>query len=77
MKNRPCKILGSWFLFLHILLLSGCWDRSEVNQLAMVTAIGIDQKEEHRIELSVQVIVPRAIMGGGGGLGMEQKSSQG
>jgi spore germination protein KC len=58
------------------LLLSGCWDRTEINDLAMITAAGIDRKSDKTIELSVQVFIPRAagggqqgMSGGGGGGG--------
>ena len=33
-------------------LLSGCWDRVEVNDLAIVTAAAIDKKDDNQIELS-------------------------
>ncbi|MFC5406855.1 Ger(x)C family spore germination protein [Cohnella soli] len=60
--------------------LAGCWDRTEVNDLALVMATGIDKKDDKTIELSVQIFVPRAsgggggggVMGGGGGGGMAQ-----
>lgn len=56
------------------LLLTGCWDRKEVNDLSMITAAGIDwSDEDKKFELSVQVFVPRSEAGGkegisGGGL---------
>lgn len=46
-------------------LLGGCWDRVEVNDLAIVTAAAIDAKGEDQIELSVQVFIPKALGGGG------------
>lgn len=49
-----------------LLLLSGCWDRVEVNDLAIITAAAIDKKEDDRIELSLQVFIPRAMSSGGG-----------
>jgi len=58
-------------------LLTGCWDRVEVNDLALITAAGIDKKTSKKIELSVQVFVPRSsggnvqqgLNGGGGSSG--------
>ncbi|MFD1954626.1 Ger(x)C family spore germination protein [Paenibacillus thailandensis] len=41
-------------------LLAGCWDRVEVNDLAIVTAAGFDAAENNRIKLSVQLFVPTA-----------------
>ncbi|WP_191991902.1 Ger(x)C family spore germination protein [Bacillus aerolatus] len=49
-----------------LLLLSGCWDRQEVNDLAIVTAAAIDKKGDNQVELSVQVFVPKSLGGGGG-----------
>jgi spore germination protein KC len=57
----------------YALLLTGCWDRTEVNDLAIITAAGIEKKNDKTIELSVQVFVPRSqggaqqMSGGGGG----------
>lgn len=48
-------------------MLSGCWNRTEVNDLALVTGAAIDKKEGDYIELSVQVYIPRT---GGGQQGM-------
>jgi spore germination protein KC len=47
------------FLAISIFLLSGCWDRREVNDLALVTAAGIDKKSDDFIELSVLVFIPK------------------
>ncbi|MEK3883996.1 Ger(x)C family spore germination protein [Paenibacillus sp. PL2-23] len=56
-------------LVVTIPLLSGCWDRTEINDIAIVTAAGVDQKEGEQIELSVQVFIPRAVSGGGSSSG--------
>lgn len=60
------------YLFLVILLssllLTGCWDRTEVNDVALVTGLGIDQKNEKTIELTVELYIPK-VMGAGGGNG--------
>lgn len=42
-------------LSLHALLLSGCWDSTEVNDLAVITAIGIDLTEDRNLELTVKI----------------------
>ncbi|OIK15783.1 hypothetical protein BIV60_08255 [Bacillus sp. MUM 116] len=47
-----------------ILILTGCWDRTEVNDLALIMASGIDKGKENNIELSVQVFIPRPAEGG-------------
>ncbi len=54
-------------------LLTGCWDRTELNDIAIELAWGIDQAQGHNIELSAQIIIPSKLsggfQGGGGGRG--------
>ncbi|MCM3173334.1 Ger(x)C family spore germination protein [Paenibacillus sp. MER 99-2] len=40
-------------------LLSGCWDRKEVNDLALVTGVAIDQRDDKTIEVSIQIFIPQ------------------
>ena len=49
-----------------MILLSGCWDRVEINDLAIVTAAAIDATDDNQIELSLQVFIPKALGSGGG-----------
>ena len=49
-----------------VILLSGCWDRVEINDLAIVTAAAIDETDDNQIELSLQVFIPKALGSGGG-----------
>ncbi|MGG3494862.1 Ger(x)C family spore germination protein [Peribacillus simplex] len=51
---------------------SGCWDRVEITDLAVVTAAAIDKKDDNQIELSVQVFIPSSISSGGGQGGSSQ-----
>lgn len=56
---------------LLILLLGGCWDRTELNDLALVTALAFDMAENKQIRTTAQVIIPQnqsgaGMMGGGG-----------
>ncbi|MCI1856723.1 MAG: Ger(x)C family spore germination protein [Sporolactobacillus sp.] len=45
-----------------LLLLTGCWDKKELNELAIVTAFGIDRdKATGRVDLALQVIRPSAL----------------
>lgn len=48
-------------------LLGGCWDRTEVNDLAIITAASIDKEKNHEIRLSIQVFNPRELSSGQGG----------
>jgi spore germination protein KC len=50
-------------------LLSGCWDRVEVNDIAIITAAAIDYTEDNQIKVSVQIFIPRALPSGGMGGG--------
>ncbi|AOH53495.1 hypothetical protein ABE28_003955 [Peribacillus muralis] len=52
--------------------ITGCWDRVEINDLAIVTAASIDKKDNGSIELSIQVFIPKSISSGGGGGGPGQ-----
>ncbi|MGG4197640.1 Ger(x)C family spore germination protein [Peribacillus frigoritolerans] len=52
--------------------LSGCWDRIEITDLAIVTAAAIDKRGNDQIELSVQVFIPSSISSGGGQGGSSQ-----
>ncbi|MCK2005439.1 Ger(x)C family spore germination protein [[Brevibacterium] frigoritolerans] len=47
-------------------IMCGCWDRVEINDLAIVTAAAIDKKDNDQIELSIQVFIPKSLSSGGG-----------
>lgn len=59
-------------LLLLSLLLSGCWERKELNELAFVLALGLD-KAEKGYNVTMQVVIPSSISsqnaGGTGGAG--------
>lgn len=48
------------------ILLGGCWDRTEINDLAIVMGAAIDQKEEDLIDLTVQIFITKGVSNGGG-----------
>ncbi|UKS24500.1 Ger(x)C family spore germination protein [Paenibacillus sp. HWE-109] len=50
-----------FILLLCVLLLSGCWGRREVNDIAIVTAIGIDLIEKDLIRVTLLLAIPRLI----------------
>ncbi|WP_001048198.1 Ger(x)C family spore germination protein [Bacillus thuringiensis] len=63
------KLLNIFFLFSASILLTGCWDRREVNDIAIVLGAAIDKAKGNNIKLAVQFLVPQAIDGqqkGGG-----------
>lgn len=53
---RLKKILLISLLILSILLQTGCWSKTELTKLAIVTAIGIDINENREIEVSLQFV---------------------
>ncbi|MFZ5828158.1 MAG: Ger(x)C family spore germination protein [Bacillota bacterium] len=60
-----------------LLLLTGCWDLREMNQLALVMAVGIDLAETPgRYLVTVQVARPGAGKGGRGGAGSGDASGR-
>src|SRR5213080_1886672 len=64
------KYMKRLFLLLtvcgSIFFLSGCWDRVEINDLAIVTGAAIDKKGDNDVELTIQVFLPNALSSGGG-----------
>ncbi|MGG3790070.1 hypothetical protein ABEV41_10955 [Geobacillus thermodenitrificans] len=56
---------------INVVILGGCWDREEINDIAIVLGIGIDRVKNGNIRLTVEIAVPRVIgsgqMGGTGG----------
>jgi spore germination protein KC len=63
------RILLLLSICVSILFLSGCWDRVEVNDLAIVTATAIDKSDDNQIELSIQIFIPKTVGSGGGQAG--------
>lgn len=64
------KLLSLATMIIYCFILTGCWDRTEVNDLAFVTTTGIDKEAENRILVSIQTPLPSAMggpSGGGGG----------
>ncbi|WP_409345681.1 Ger(x)C family spore germination protein [Paenibacillus sp. MBLB4367] len=55
-------------LILLSLLMTGCWSRRELNDLSIVTGIGIDKDGEHYL-LSVQIVNPGQVTGRGASSG--------
>lgn len=73
--NSPFfRKLTIFLIILSVLFLPGCWDRKELNNLAIVTAIGIDLLPNNEVELSVQQIVPQPNLGNASGSGGSKKT---
>ncbi|MBX4149106.1 Ger(x)C family spore germination protein [Paenibacillus lautus] len=55
------------FVCATFILLTGCWDRRETNDLAIITGVGLDINKEGEIEVTVEIYSPGGSIGGGGG----------
>ncbi|MGI6686498.1 MAG: Ger(x)C family spore germination protein [Bacillota bacterium] len=75
--NRSIKIFFIILLFFISIIISGCWSRIEVENLAIASAIGIDKVkgDPGKILFSVSVLKPPKTGGGGGTGGMEGGSN--
>jgi spore germination protein KC len=47
-------------LSLPLLSLSGCWDKKELNQVAVVIGVGLDKGKGNQVKVTAQVIKPTA-----------------
>lgn len=54
-------------LILSLFFISGCWDSSEINDLAIELAWGIDKAPNKKVMISAQAIIPSKVSGGQGG----------
>jgi spore germination protein KC len=51
-------------LFLGLILLSGCWSKKELTDIAIISAFGIDKNEKGQYVGTIQVINPGNVTGG-------------
>ncbi|MFB3170278.1 Ger(x)C family spore germination protein [Neobacillus sp. 179-C4.2 HS] len=67
--NKINRLMCSLVIIGTTLLLSGCWSKKELTDLAIVAALGIDKNEEGRYVGTLQIINPSNVAGGmqGGG----------
>ncbi|RAP78584.1 Ger(x)C family spore germination protein [Paenibacillus montanisoli] len=56
-------------LLLACMLLGGCWDRTELNDLALVTALAIDKAKNNQVRVTAQIFLPKNQMGSSGAAG--------
>ncbi|MFS0774693.1 Ger(x)C family spore germination protein [Neobacillus sp. 3P2-tot-E-2] len=62
---KVMRMLLIWGITL--IFLTGCWNRVEINDIAIVTAIGLDLVEDEQLRLTLQVAVPSKLVTGGTG----------
>jgi spore germination protein KC len=65
------KHIFLYLMLVSTLLISGCWGKKELTDLAIVSAVGIDKNEEDNFVGTFQIISPGNVAGGlqGGGGG--------
>ncbi|WP_246431692.1 Ger(x)C family spore germination protein [Paenibacillus endophyticus] len=56
--------MGKGMIFLVFVILCGCWDRTEINDLAFVTATALDLSDDGNVLCSLQIAIPASIEGG-------------
>ena len=63
-------------LLLILFILTGCWDSNEVDDMAYVISLGLDQGTQNKLQVSMLIAIPKNITGGGGSsaFGTEGKS---
>ena len=77
-KIRAIKRTFPLFLLICLtsIVLTGCWDRTEINDLALILATGMDKGKKNNIELSVLIFIPSPQQSGQGS-GMSGGNSSG
>ena len=76
MKKRAGVFIKIFICILLIIILTGCWNRRELDTLGIVMGIGVDKPQEPgKIKLTAQVVKPGEIKSskkeGGGGSGSD------
>lgn len=64
MATEQVRPSGRWALafLLLTLVLTGCWDRRELEETAFVMALGIDRGQEQRYQVTAMLAVPREML---------------
>ncbi|MHB9096100.1 MAG: Ger(x)C family spore germination protein, partial [Eubacteriales bacterium] len=53
------------------IFISGCWNKRELNQLAVVMGTGIDSTPDGQVSLTVQIVRPEQMKSESGGGGTQ------
>ncbi len=46
-------------MFICTLLLSGCWDSRNIEELSLIIGVGLDKPDDKNLELTQQILVPK------------------
>lgn len=63
------RFIAVMLVFIIAMLLTGCFDQREVDELAYPMAMGLDIGEANKLRLTLQLAAPLSISAGGGGGG--------
>lgn len=63
----PTLLLKACVLLLSPIFLSGCWGQENLEQLTVVSALGLDAAPNNQIQVTVQLVNPMPPIGAGGG----------
>ncbi|WP_156410965.1 hypothetical protein [Paenibacillus sp. Soil787] len=66
---KPFLYIGLLFI---VLIISGCWDRTEINDIAFISGAAFDLRENGNYMLSLQIAIPASGQGGPGSGGSNQ-----
>jgi spore germination protein KC len=70
MRPKPGALLNLLLIVILLCpLLSGCFDRIELEEMAFVVSMGFDKGPGDTIDVTAHIAVPRKLTGGGGGGG--------
>ncbi|MED4557531.1 Ger(x)C family spore germination protein [Bacillus subtilis] len=50
-----------FIMFMCTLMLSGCWDSQNIEELSLVIGVGLDKPNDKNLELTQQILVPKKI----------------
>lgn len=64
------RTIGCLGVLVCVLLVGGCFDRLELNELAVANMMGLDLTEDGRIRVSLQLVVPSVLTNPGGESGV-------
>lgn len=70
MKHNKRIILITFIMSLT-LIFSGCWNNTPIDELGIVSAIGVDKLVDGQLEVTAQVVVPGKQMASGGSGGSD------
>ncbi|MFB5663392.1 Ger(x)C family spore germination protein [Alteribacillus sp. HJP-4] len=57
------------------LLLSGCWDREEINDVSLITGVAFDKTDDEKLEITIEQSIPNASSSEARGSGGEQQTT--